>query len=236
MKESQINLLWLEKQMIAAHIQRMNFSFTELPGRACLLISGEDAASFLQGLITQDIRKLSAASLLYAALLTPQGKYLHDFLLSETEQSGIRLESDAGSADELQQRLMRYRLRAKVTIEMQPQINVFASWGDALPGVCLSDPRPGMGGRMYGPCAEVESALLKQGGTPASPESYHYHRISLGIPEGVPDFISDKTLMLEAGMDRLQAVDFQKGCYVGQEVTARSKFRAELRKKTLLPA
>jgi folate-binding protein YgfZ len=191
---------------------------TPSPGdeRRVLRITGADRAHFLQGLVSNDIRQLADGPV-YAALLTPQGKYLADFLLIP-EPDAILLDVKAGLADSLARRLAMYRLRADVQIT-PTELQVERGLGDPPPGA-VADPRhPALGWRRYtaapGPAAEIDWDAI---------------RVAELIPETGIELIPDETYILEAGFERLHGVDFRKGCYVGQEVTARMKHKTELKK------
>lgn len=193
--------------------------FAQLPNRGFLRFTGPDAASFLQGLFTIDVVKQALGDVRYGLLLTPQGKFLHDFFLMRTEE-GFLLETDASRLPDLHARLTRYRLRAKVEMGVE-EGKVYAVW-DGEPEVALSfiDPRlSALGYRVWGAKPPGEAG------------DYEAHRISLGIPQAGTELIPDQTLPLEMRLDALHAIDFDKGCYTGQEVTARTRFRAQLRKQ-----
>jgi folate-binding protein YgfZ len=177
--------------------------------RSILAISGTDRRKFLQGLITNDIARLDAG-LMYAALLSPQGKFICDFFLFEQEAT-IYVDVAADKAEALVKRLSMYKLRADVGIKV-------SDFGVALDEAGFPDPRhPELAHRLYakglGKSVDDQAAI----------------RIAHVIPESGPD-IDDETYILEAGFERLNGVDFKKGCYVGQEVTARMKHKTELRK------
>jgi folate-binding protein YgfZ len=193
-----------------------------LQDRAIIALSGPDARSFLQGLITNDVDKLALGQPLYAALLTPQGKILFDFLLADDGAGNILIDCWTPARDNLVRRLSLYRLRAKVEITPRDDLAVFASWsGDELSGIAFEDPRlPALGVRSIAATGEGLNGYL-------------LHRLALGIPEG-PDFGSDKVFALDGGLDELHGVAFDKGCYVGQELTARMKHRGTARKRMLL--
>ena len=201
-----------------------------LEDRAVVGLSGPEARGFLQGLITNDIERLSPGVGIYAALLTPQGKILCDFLIAEGD-GAILLDCAAGSAEGLVKRLKLYRLRAKVEIEARPQLGVYAGLNQlegrpALRAITFADPRlAALGPRSIGAVAEMPDFL---GGASV----YHAARLALGVPEG-GDFGSDKIFALDGGLDELNAVAFDKGCYVGQELTARMKHRGTARKRLL---
>ena len=182
--------------------------------RAIYAISGADTDHFLQGLITNDLEKMGEG-LLYTAMLTPQGKYLADFFLHRGG-GAVLLDVDAALAPMLIQRLSMYKLRADVTIS-ETDCKVLRGTG-AVPEGALSDPRhPALGWRLYGD---------RQGDDGSDFDAI---RVAHCIPETGIELTSD-TFILEAGFERLHGVDFRKGCYVGQEVTARMKHKTELRK------
>jgi tRNA-modifying protein YgfZ len=184
-------------------------------GRKVLRIGGADRVHFLQGLVTNDLRHL-ADGLVWAAILTPQGKYLADFFLRD-EGEAILLDADADQAPGLAQRLGLYRLRAAVTIG-ESGLSVRRGTGPAPEGA-LPDPRhPAMGWRLYG----------TEDGTDGT--DFDRIRVTHCIPEAGVELVPNETFILEAGFERLHGVDFRKGCYVGQEVTARMKHKTELRK------
>jgi tRNA-modifying protein YgfZ len=200
--------------------------YTPLPDRALLKLSGEDTVSFLQGLVSNDVAKLKPGQAVYAALLSPQGKYLHDFFLI-ADGDAVLLDGEKHRLDDLLKRLQLYKLRSKVTIDRLPEnIGVAALWGKGdAPKDAFADPRlPQLGWRMIGDMGKI------LGFERATPEDYDRHRLALGVPDGSRDMTPDRSLLLECGFEELHGVDFKKGCYVGQEVTARSKFRAQLRK------
>jgi len=205
--------------------------FTHLTVRSLLFLSGEDTHSFLQGLISNDIRKLESGGPIYTALLTPQGKYLHDFFLYPAD-GGVWLDVATEKAGDLKQRLMLYKLRSKVTIEILPEtMGIVAVWGGQRLDRATADPRlPELGYRMVGDVDKHVTWCKEQGFTQKSMQDYNAMRIALGVPDGVYDMTSDKSLLLEFGIDQLHGVDFNKGCYVGQEVTARTKHRGGLKR------
>lgn len=185
-------------------------------GRRVYRITGADRVTFLQGLVSNDARRLAEGPV-YAALLTPQGKYLADFLLVP-QGDAILLDVAAGLAEGLVKRLTMYRLRAAVQIE-PTALQVSRGLGAPPPGA-VADPRhPALGWRLYGE---------EPGGDPVT--DWDAIRVDHLIPESGTELIPDDTYILEAGFERLHGVDFRKGCYVGQEVTARMKHKTELRK------
>jgi folate-binding protein YgfZ len=205
-----------------------------LDDRGVVRVSGEDAASFLQGVLTNDVEGLGAHEARYAALLTPQGKILFDFLV-------VRLPADSGAAyaldcaaiqaADLAKRLSFYKLRAKVTISNESADHcVLAYWGgepeNAPGGIVYADPRSAeLGHREILPRAKAVAI------GEANLSDYEALRISLGVPKGGVDFVHGDAFPHEANMDLLHGVDFEKGCYVGQEVVSRMKHRGGARKR-----
>lgn len=185
--------------------------------RCIFRITGTDRVHFLQGLVTNDVNRLQDGAV-YAAMLTPQGKLLADFILV-AEGDAILLDVAEPLAAGLFKRLTMYKLRADVGIE-KTDLTVSQGLGDA-PAGAFTDPRhPALGWRAYGP--ETTSAI--------DPADWQALRVAHLIPETGTELVPDGTFILEAGFERLNGVDFRKGCYVGQEVTARMKHKTELRK------
>ena len=194
----------------------------KLASRALIAVGNEGWRDFLQGLLTQDVETLSPGEMRFAALLTPQGRLLYDLFIVGRED-GCWLDCAAERRAALLQRLAIYRLRAKVTLAAD-DAPVFAAWGDRPEGEgWLPDPRlPALGWRGYGVA-----------GATAGPEAdYDRHRISLGVP-GPADWGEDASYPLEADFDLLNGVDFQKGCFVGQETTSRMKRRGSIKSRML---
>ena len=225
--------------------------FVVFDDRGVIAVSGPDRRSFLQGLVSNDIEKVTPDRAVYAALLTAQGKYLHDFIMVEVGEA-IWLDGELPRLADLKRRFSVYRLRAKVVIDDMPGLAVAAVFGAAacraldLPeeagaarplgaGVALVDPRlAALGARVILPRDEIRPALAAAGLTEADFAAYDRHRLALGIPDGSRDLVVEKSILLESGFDELNGVDWQKGCYVGQELTARTKYRG-LIKKRLFP-
>lgn len=193
--------------------------------RATLRIGGPEARDFLQGLVSNDVRKLDAGAV-YAALLSPQGKYLFDFILL-ADGAEIILDVKADRAAALAQRLSMYRLRARVSVA-PAGLEVAVGRGPAPAGpLVVADPRaPGLGWRAYVP----DAAAFVAGMARLDPAEIDARRVALGVPETGVELVADDSYILEMGFERLNGVDFRKGCYVGQEVTARMKHKTELRK------
>lgn len=187
--------------------------------RAVLRMTGDDAGALLQDLVTNNVDGLAPGRLVYAALLTPQGKYLFDFFV-QAEAGGFLIDIAADRAPAFAQRLMMYRLRRKAEIEAT-DLSVSLVWDAEAPEGALADPRdPALGWRVYG-------APLASDATRADWDAL---RVARRVPETGRELIADDSYILEAGLDRLHGVDFRKGCYVGQEVTARMKHKTELKK------
>jgi len=208
-----------------------------LADRGVVRVSGEDAKSFLDGLITCDLDRVSAHTARLGALLSPQGKILFDFLVFQAPAEiggGYYLDTLRVFAPDLAKRLGFYKLRAKVAIEdLSDAMAVVAGWGEPRPGdevgLVAEDPRlPDLGWRAV--IAAQDAAEFAQ--SPA--EAYHAHRIALGVPEGGRDFLFGDAFPHEALMDQLHGVDFDKGCYVGQEVVSRMQHRGTARTRIVL--
>jgi folate-binding protein YgfZ len=204
-----------------------------LEDRGVLRVAGEDAASFLQGLLTNEMVDLAVGAARYAALLSPQGKILFDFLvLRIPAESGAAFLIDGPAAQlaELAKRLGFYRLRAKVTIADESAERAVAAFWGAAPaeppgGFLYADPRdPRLGWRAILPRAAASDIA---GGA----EAYEAHRIRLGVPRGGVDFAYADVFPHDANLDLLHGVDFEKGCYVGQEVVSRMRHRGTSRKR-----
>ncbi len=197
-----------------------------LPDRAVLAVGGEDRAGFLQGLVSNDVSLAGPGRAVWAALLTPQGKWLADFFIfSDPER--LLLDCAAGQAELVAGKLGRFRLRSRVTIEPLP-VAVYAGWdGEGVEpgGMVAADPRlPEAGFRVLADTLE----------TNADASDYDRHRLLLGLPDGERDLEPEKSLLLEAGFDELDGVSWTKGCYMGQELTARTRYRGLL-KRRLVP-
>jgi folate-binding protein YgfZ len=203
--------------------------FTLLETRGLIQFSGADTLPFLQGLVTNDVLHLSKKGRVYAALLTPQGKFLHDFFLIHRGDY-VWIDCEKARQDDLLRRLNMYKLRSKVVIEALPDtMGVYVLWGQggAVPSAsvdCHLDPRlSALGYRAVGDLATIDAWCVQQGFVRSHVSVYDRMRIELGVPDGSRDLIVDKSTILPFGFEQLHGVDFTKGCYVGQEVTARMK-------------
>ncbi len=219
--------------------------------RGLVSLTGADRLTFLQGLISQDVERVAAAHAAYGALLTPQGKYLHDFCLAEIGDRLI-LDGEQGRADELISRMARFKLRAKVELAPAVDLAVFAVFGQDAPaaldlaaepgaarrlgdGIAFVDPRSAqLGCRLILPAADAPATVAELAIPEATFEDYDRLRIRLGVPDGVRDMDVEKSILLECNFDSLNGIDWDKGCYIGQEVTARTKYRG-LIKRQLVP-
>ncbi|MCR9150644.1 MAG: folate-binding protein [Rhodobacteraceae bacterium] len=188
----------------------------EAADRSVIRVSGPERAQFLQGLVTNDVGRLSSGPV-YAAILTPQGKYLADFILV-AEPEAILIDVKAEMAGPLLRRLGLYRLRAKVDIAAT-DLHVHRGLGPAPQGAWPDPRHPALGWR---------AIRAEAGGPPAI--DWDAIRVAHAIPESGVELVPDDSFILEMGFERLNGVDFRKGCYVGQEVTARMKHKTELRK------
>ncbi len=187
--------------------------------RSILRIAGPDGRTFLQGLITNDANRLDQGAV-YSALLTPQGKYISDFFLIPEGPEAILMDLPAEHAEAVAKKLAMYKLRAKVTIE-ETGLSVERGLGP-VPSDGYADPRAeGLGWRRYG---------IDLAESPEVAEAIEAKRVELAVPEAGVELIPGDTYILEVGLDRLNGVDFRKGCFVGQEIVARMKHKLELRK------
>ncbi len=207
-------------------------SIAHLPERTVLKLSGADARSFLDNLVTCDMDAVTPNLAGYGALLTPQGKIIADFLIAEApaeDGGGFLIDAPAAAADGLARKLALYKLRAKVVIEdLSAMATVVAATdGAALSdeiGLAYADPRLGaLGGRAI--VASEDAARIATVGA----DAYHARRIGLGVPDGGKDFPYAETFPHEALLDQLGGVSFTKGCYVGQEVVSRMQHRGTAR-------
>ena len=197
-----------------------------LPDRAVLEVAGEDRVAFLQGLVSNDVAQAGDGRAVWAALLTPQGKYVADFFIIG-DGARLLLDVERPQAAMLAQKLSRFRLRARVTVS-ETALQVCAAWGDPPPqgAIVAADPRlPMAGWRVLSDRMVPSNATI---------EEWDSHRLALGLPDGSRDMEADKTVLLEAGFDELGGVSWTKGCYLGQELTARTKYRGLL-KRRLVP-
>ena len=206
----------------APYLGPMTVRIARLDSRALIRVSGPDARPFLHTLLTQDVETLAPGDLRFGALLSPPGRLMFDLFLLGLEDGAVVLDVAADRRDALLQRLAMYRLRAQVAVEADDR-PVFAAWGGAADGF-TGDPRtPALGGRRYG--GDVA--------TDAAEDDYQAHRLAVGVPDPTADAPSDKTWPIEANFDLLNGVDFQKGCFVGQETASRMKRRGAIKTRML---
>ncbi|MCV0424262.1 MAG: folate-binding protein YgfZ [Roseibium sp.] len=210
-----------------------SFSFAPLADRSLIRVSGDEAHHFLQNLVTADVEDIDKSGAGSAALLTPQGKILFDFLIYKQSDAYI-LDSPAQAAADLLKRLTFYRLRSKVDLELMPDdVGVVALWNGTADVdnaiVAVTDPRlPALGQRFVGP---ISALLTELGVSAADLADYDQHRIELGVPEGLKDYDYSDIFPHDAVLDQLGGVSFSKGCYVGQEVVSRVHHRGTARKR-----
>ena len=221
------------------------------PARGLLLLGGEDRSKFLQGLVSNDVRKLAPTQAIWAALLTPQGKYLHDFFIAELAD-GWLIDGEGARIADLKRRLGMYKLRAKIVLEdVSDRFELLQAWGPdagvpfglAEPGqsmqregaVAFVDPRiADLGIRLIAPKGTGAGLLEALGYAPGAIADWDRRRLGHGVPDGSRDMLLEKAILLENGFDELHGVAWDKGCYIGQELTARTKYRG-LIKKRLMP-
>jgi folate-binding protein YgfZ len=224
--------------------------FSPLSHRALVAVRGEDRIGFLQGLVSNDMLKVQGGAAVWAAFLTPQGKFLHEFF-AVPHADAVLLDCERERRDDLVTRLSRYKLRAKVSVAADDTLTPGVAWGDGASaafktsgtpgsvgkhgtGVVYADPRSADMGLRWALAADQVDGLEKLGLSPATPDTYDSLRFDLGVPDGSRDMEIEKALLLENGFEELHGVDFEKGCYIGQELTARTHYRA-LIKKRLMP-
>jgi folate-binding protein YgfZ len=201
-----------------------------LSDRGIVRVGGAEARAFLQGLVTGNVVTLGGDEARWAALLTPQGKILFDFLMTATPD-GILLDVKREKIPELVKRLSMYKLRAKVEIaDASDAFGVVALFGGVVAEGAQDSRHPDMGARLVAPAANIPALMLTFGGDEGL-AAYDAHRIALGVPEGGVDFVYGDAFPHEADMDQLNGVDFKKGCFVGQEVVARMQYRGLTRNR-----
>lgn len=207
---------------VAPYLDPMTARIARLDSRALIRVAGPDARPFLHTLLTQDVETLAEGELRFGALLSPPGRLLFDlFLWGEADAVGLDVAADR--RDALLQRLAMYRLRAQVTVEPDDRL-VFAAWAGGLPEGFVADPRaPGLGGRGYGAVVAAD----------ATEDDWQAHRLAVGVPDPAADASVDKTWPIEADFDLLNGIDFQKGCFVGQETASRMKRRGTIKTRML---
>jgi folate-binding protein YgfZ len=202
-------------------------NLTPLPERGVIAVEGEDRVAFLQGLVSNDVEAVAPGRAVWTALLTPQGKWLADFFVF-AHGDMLLLDCEAGQIPMLIQRLSRYRLRMKVSLRPEPALYVHVAWGGRpdLSAIMAPDPR----------LADFAWRILSAGQLAgnSTPEDWDRYRLAAGLPDGSKDMEADRSVLLEAGFDELAGVSWSKGCYMGQELTARTKYRG-LVKRRLVP-
>ena len=212
-----------------------------LPDRGVVKVSGADARDFLNGLVTTDVTLLRPNLGRFGALLTPQGKIIADFLITEAPSGhggGFLIDCPRALAQALADKLGFYKLRAKVTVEnLSDSLGVLAAWdGDpkVTPDLAFADPRnPALGWRILAPVELAQKVADLIGADLVDSSAYDAHRIASGVPRGGLDFMYGDAFPHETNMDRLHGVDFEKGCYVGQEVVSRMQHRGTARTRTV---
>jgi tRNA-modifying protein YgfZ len=221
-----------------------------LPDRGVVKVAGDGARNFLHGLVTADILKLTPGAARFCALLTPQGKIIADFIVAE------KAAAQSGSADggffldiprplraTLTEKLNLYKLRAKVLVEdLSETLGVLAAWDgqnatqtrSTKYGLSYADPRlPALGLRVMVPPHLAAAAAAELGAQLVAADDYEAHRIALGLPSGGVDFAYGDAFPHETDMDQLGGIDFEKGCYVGQEVVSRMQHRGTARTRAV---
>lgn len=212
-----------------------------LPDRGVVKVSGEDARNFINNLVTTDLDPLQPGLARFGALLTPQGKIIVDFLVTQAPPGiggGLLFDCPKALAQSFADRLGFYKLRAKVAVEnLSDHLGVLAVWGGEpamKPDLTFADPRdPALGWRILVPPELAQKAADAIGAQMTDAVSYEAHRIAIGVPRGGADFIYGDAFPHETNMDRLHGVAFDKGCYIGQEVVSRMQHRGTARTRIL---
>jgi tRNA-modifying protein YgfZ len=202
-----------------------------LGDRAVVAVSGPAARDFLQGIVTVDIADVAPGTARHGALLTPQGKILFEFMVTFGGDDAFLLDVARPLARDLVKRLMFYRLRAKVEIAARDDLTVVSLWGGTAPDfeVAFADPRlAALGWRAILPADEAPVRLAQGGAEIVDRSAYHAYRIALGVPELGADYATGELFPHESDLDQLAGVDFDKGCFVGQEVVSRMQHRGTL--------
>ena len=221
--------------------------YTMLCDRGVISVTGDDSVAFLQNLITNDMTKVVDGKAIYSALLSPQGKYLFDFFVF-LYQGQILLDCDVRSLGDFVQRLNLYRLRAPIKIEdVSKDFQVAAGFGESATeiisnkklstnlleiagGIAFVDPRVDSAGiRIV--AVNPREKLVESGFLSCDYHDYELHRLSLALPRTSVDLLVNRSFLLETNFDHLNGIDFNKGCFVGQEVTARTKYRGLIRRR-----
>jgi len=214
--------------------------FSLVPHRSVIAVGGPDRVEFLQGLISNDTTKVAPGRAIWAALLTPQGRFLNDMFVADGGDDTLLLETERAHAPALARKLGLYKLRSKVTVEdrgamMEVAVVFGPDAAKILPvegATAFADSRlADLGVRVLAPVGQATALLAARGFAAAPLEAYDALRLERGVPDGSRDLIVEKALLLENGFDELNGVDWQKGCYMGQELTARTKYRALIRKR-----
>ena len=226
-------------------------AYTHLTNRGIISVTGSNSRDFLQGIISNDITLVSPNKTIYAALLTPQGKYLFDFFISQSGEK-LLIECEKDRVPDLMKRLRIYKLRADANLVDETETySIFAIWGDDAAqatglhnerglaheisgGTQFIDPRLNTAGvRSVLTFEAAEAQLQSLAAEPASTSDYDLHRLKLGLPDASRDLVVDKAILIESGFDELNGVDWNKGCYMGQELTARTKYRGLVKKRLI---
>ena len=222
-----------------------------LDSRGVVAVEGPEARSFLQAMISNDANNISSSASIYAAMLTPQGKYLHDFVISQVGNRFL-LETEQDRILDLVKRLNLFRLGAKVTITaIEGDHLVAAFWGRTSPLILANDHKPGftdtvsdccvvldprlaaLGYRVMGTKLNIEKFISQALPDPVTKSDFDSHRLEIGVPDGSRDIRVNKSFLLESNFEELNGVAFDKGCYVGQENTARQKHKGTIRRRLI---
>ncbi len=223
----------------------MDKFYIPLENRAIISVTGDDRKNFLQGIISNDVNKVDAKNAIYALILTPQGKFLFDVFVAEIGDM-LLLDAEKSRSAELLKKLSMYKLKSQLEIleatDYQPPIALLGAdslkgnpgevKAFAADGIAFIDPRDAaLGSRIIGKSEKILELLEREGYTKKPYELYEEVRVARGIPAAGIELVPEKSFPLQNNLDELHAIDFDKGCYVGQEVTARTKYRGVVRRK-----
>jgi len=222
---------------------KSDFTVSRLDHRAVVELSGSETIEFMQGLVTNDLYELEKSACMYAMMLNTQGRIEHDLLISQHADDALLLDCSRGSLEKLVKTIKRYKLRKKISVAVRDDLHVWQAMeasgktpglGDLVAALktnqqqlflSFEDPRTSaMGHRLICDADKLEQDTV-------SSDVYHSFRYGVGVPEGSDDLIPGKSSPLESNLEFMNGVSFQKGCYVGQELTARTHFTGVIRKR-----
>lgn len=230
--------------LIYTPVNDRDIRLAKVPERSIISFEGRDTIKLLQGLLTNNVKQLSPTQTLYCAFLNPQGRMLSSAFLFSPKEDCVLVDVDAEGCADLLAFIKRFKLRSKVVLkDVSQEYQIWAMWGNGAKYPSSSrfvqaggqDPRSPLMGYRFITSKETseENIGSLNEAPPSSPESYTIHRILQGVPDGSNDIWQNQSLPLEANVDFMNGVDFRKGCYVGQELTARTHHTGIVRKRVI---